>query len=147
MPVSNKRFKRASNDHNFGIPWQETDWEDLGRERIKNTLEKAVDTKKAKNVILFIGDGMGLQTVAASRVFKAQKKGLKRQHMYLRWETLPHSSLARVSPCFFACSLLSFSLVLFHFFLFFCFLKYFSLFYVCFFFSGCFCLFLLLPAY
>jgi len=32
---------------------------------------------KAKNVIIFIGDGMGVSTVTAARIFDGQSKGLK----------------------------------------------------------------------
>ena len=37
----------------------------------KNTAA-TVNTKRAKNVAIFIGDGMSIPTVAASRIFKAQ---------------------------------------------------------------------------
>jgi len=35
--------------------------------------------KKAKNVILFIGDGMGISTITAARIYAGQKKGLGRE--------------------------------------------------------------------
>ena len=31
-----------------------------------------LNTKKAKNVIIFVGDGMGVQTHTASRIYKGQ---------------------------------------------------------------------------
>ena len=30
---------------------------------------------KAKNVILFIGDGMGISTITAARIYEGQKRG------------------------------------------------------------------------
>ena len=34
------------------------------------------DAAKARNVILFVGDGMGVATVTAARIFDGQSKGL-----------------------------------------------------------------------
>ena len=35
------------------------------------------NTGKAKNVILFVGDGMSIPTITASRIFDGQKKGVE----------------------------------------------------------------------
>lgn len=97
---SDARTKRASGNKVFENPWIKTDWDELGRKRILDsikTVEKMKNTKLAKNVILFIGDGMGLPTVSAARVYKSQKENLKKEDMYLSWENFPHSSLSRVS--------------------------------------------------
>ena len=44
------------------------------------TLDKALalqpNTGKAKNVILFIGDGMGISTIVASRIHEGQSRGV-----------------------------------------------------------------------
>ena len=37
--------------------------------------EDAPAEPKAKNVILFIGDGMGISTITAARIYEAQKRG------------------------------------------------------------------------
>jgi alkaline phosphatase len=49
----------------------------LGRDAIRESLEGSADinTNLAKNVIIFVGDGMSLPTVTASRIYKAQYKG------------------------------------------------------------------------
>ena len=43
----------------------------------QNTTEKS-EKKFAKNVILFIGDGMGVSTITAARIFDGESNGLKR---------------------------------------------------------------------
>ncbi|KAM3182323.1 hypothetical protein ACTXT7_012623 [Hymenolepis weldensis] len=51
-------------------------WERLARERIQRTNTYYLKpTKPAKNVILFLGDGMGAPTVSAGRFFKAEMEG------------------------------------------------------------------------
>lgn len=50
---------------------------------------------KAKNVILFIGDGMGISTITAGRIYAGQKRGLDGESYRLTMETLPHMALSR----------------------------------------------------
>src|SRR5690606_42107441 len=44
---------------------------------------------KAKNVILFVGDGMGLPTVTAARILDGQRKGQPGEGNLLSWEHFP----------------------------------------------------------
>ena len=53
--------------------------------------------KPAKNVIVFIGDGMGMSTVSAARIYNAQNRQLKGNDAYLNFESMPHVGLSRVS--------------------------------------------------
>ena len=50
-----------------------------------------VKTSKAKNVILFIGDGMGVSTISAARIYSMQSKGTT-----LAFDTMPVTGAARV---------------------------------------------------
>jgi alkaline phosphatase len=52
-------------------------------------------TPKAKNVIIFIGDGMGISTITAGRIYAGQKRGLDGESYELAMETLPHMALSR----------------------------------------------------
>jgi len=50
---------------------------------------------KAKNVILFLGDGMSLSTVAAARILAGQREGQPGEETLLSWEHFPHTALSR----------------------------------------------------
>ena len=50
----------------------------------------------AKNVILFIGDGMGVSTLTAARVYHAQSRGLVGKAANLAWDNFPHAALIKV---------------------------------------------------
>lgn len=45
--------------------------------------------RKAENVIIFIGDGMGVTTITAARIFKGQKNGRDGCSEKLIWDTFP----------------------------------------------------------
>ncbi|MDR7099481.1 alkaline phosphatase [Lysobacter niabensis] len=49
----------------------------------------------AKNVILFVGDGMSLTTVAAARILEGQRKGAPGEENRLSWENFPATALSR----------------------------------------------------
>ncbi|WP_017909255.1 alkaline phosphatase [Xanthomonas sp. SHU 199] len=50
---------------------------------------------KAKNVILFLGDGMSLTTVAAARILDGQRKGASGEENQLSWEAFPATALSK----------------------------------------------------
>ncbi len=50
---------------------------------------------KAKNVILFLGDGMSLTTVAAARILEGQRKGGPGEENLLSWERFPHTAFSK----------------------------------------------------
>ncbi len=49
----------------------------------------------AKNVILFIGDGMGVTTVTAARIFDGQSKGMLGEENVLPFESFPNVALIK----------------------------------------------------
>ncbi|MBK8837922.1 MAG: alkaline phosphatase [Hyphomonadaceae bacterium] len=49
----------------------------------------------AKNVILFIGDGMGISTITAARIYAGQMKGLDGESYQLAMEKLPYSAFSK----------------------------------------------------
>jgi alkaline phosphatase len=62
-----------------------------------------INTNIAKNVIIFVGDGMSLPTVTASRIYKAQydgsgtkRKEVNGEESLLFFETFPHGGLSKV---------------------------------------------------
>ena len=52
-------------------------------------------TGGAKNVILFIGDGMGVSTVSAARILEGQQRGESGEENSLAFESFPHVSLSK----------------------------------------------------
>ena len=46
-------------------------------------------TPRAKNVIIFIGDGMGVSTITSARIYAGQAKGLDGESYKLAMEKLP----------------------------------------------------------
>ncbi|KAL1453427.1 hypothetical protein WDU94_007567, partial [Cyamophila willieti] len=52
--------------------------------------------ERAKNIILMVGDGMGLSTLTASRILKGQKMGISGEEYHLAWDKFPAVALAKV---------------------------------------------------
>ena len=50
---------------------------------------------KARNVILFIGDGMGVSTVTASRILEGQRRGESGEENLLSFEKFPYAALVK----------------------------------------------------
>lgn len=71
-------------------------WRRAGAEAIARArpLEPA-NARRAKNVILFIGDGMGVTTITAARIFDGQRRGATGEENQLSFETFPHLALSK----------------------------------------------------
>lgn len=50
---------------------------------------------RAKNVILFIGDGMGISTITAARIYDGQKRGETGEENRLSFEKFPNVALVK----------------------------------------------------
>ena len=73
-------------------------WYDLANEELTKRLKlPQPDGTIAKNVIMFLGDGMSLTTVAAARILKGQRQGNTGEESSLSFEQFPHTGLSRVS--------------------------------------------------
>ena len=55
--------------------------------------------KPAKNVILFVGDGMSIPTITAARIYAGQVRGLDGESYTLAMDTLPHMALSITESC------------------------------------------------
>ena len=51
--------------------------------------------RAARNIILFVGDGMGVSTVTAARIFDGQSRGGTGEENSLAFETFPHVALIK----------------------------------------------------
>ena len=66
-----------------------------GRAHLEAALHRLPDNKKPKNIILFIGDGMGINSVTAGRIFSGQQHGGNGVTNDLAFETFPYTGLSR----------------------------------------------------
>jgi alkaline phosphatase len=75
-------------------------WIKSGQERLQFEIQRQREAAKsrgkvAKNVILFIGDGMGMSTITASRIYKNQLAGGYGEENGLRFEGFPFVGLSK----------------------------------------------------
>lgn len=70
-------------------------WKDKGEQALQAAKKITHNTKRAKNVILFVGDGMGISTITASRIFAGQQLGLDGEGYQLSFEQLPYAALSK----------------------------------------------------
>ena len=76
-------------------------WFEQGKETVaqrKRLLEAEAKLDldgKAKNIIFILGDGMGVSTLTASRIFVGQEKGQLGEEFSLSFEDFPHTALIK----------------------------------------------------
>ncbi|MFM7377359.1 MAG: alkaline phosphatase [Erythrobacter sp.] len=61
----------------------------------KERRAKPPEEPRAKNVILFIGDGMGISTITAARIYDGQKRGETGEENQLSFEKFPNVALVK----------------------------------------------------
>jgi alkaline phosphatase len=79
-------------------PEEETQafWQEAGQQALQAELERQPVVSQARNVVVFLGDGMGISTMTAARVLKGQAAGLEGgEQAQLAWEAFPHLALSR----------------------------------------------------
>jgi len=70
-------------------------WVNDGQAALAAAKKLYPNARRAKNVILFVGDGMGISTVTASRIFEGQAKGIDGERNKLSFEKLPYLALSK----------------------------------------------------
>ncbi len=70
-------------------------WRLQGQQALQAALASQPNTNRAKHVILFVGDGNGVATVTATRIFDGQAKGMTGEENQLSYERFPHLALAK----------------------------------------------------
>ncbi len=85
------------NEINFPVKREETSdtWKRDGLNRIMQARNLNFKRKKAKNVILFVGDGMGISTLTAARILEGQMRGESGEENYLSFEQFPFLALSK----------------------------------------------------
>ena len=74
-------------------------WYQAGEARVKTQPffepSSKTTTHKAKNIIVFIGDGMGVSTVTAARILQGQQLGLDGEEHVLSFEKMPFTAMSK----------------------------------------------------
>ena len=66
-----------------------------GQAELKRLIADKPNNRKARNVIIFIGDGMGISTLTAGRIFEGQQRGLDGESYVAEMDRLPHTALVK----------------------------------------------------
>ena len=70
-------------------------WYKDGAAFVARSKQLAKKIGRAKNVILFVGDGMGISTVTAARILEGQRRGESGEENLLSFEQFPNVALSR----------------------------------------------------
>jgi alkaline phosphatase len=65
------------------------------REGASHAVRNGAAKAKAKNIILFVGDGMSLTTVSAARILQGQLRGQSGEENLLSFETMPYTGFSK----------------------------------------------------
>jgi alkaline phosphatase len=78
------------------VPATAAEWFASGRQEvIDNKFSNQLpNVRRARNVILFVGDGMGVSTVTAARILEGQLRGADGEYNRLSFENFPNLSLS-----------------------------------------------------
>ena len=88
----------ALNVHSFAetkLPQANDPYFISAEEQLAQRMALVPNTGKAKNIILMIGDGMGIPMITASRIYDGEKKKVDGVSNKLAFEILPYSALSR----------------------------------------------------
>ncbi|XP_051549607.1 intestinal-type alkaline phosphatase [Myxocyprinus asiaticus] len=70
-------------------------WHVKAKQALNTALSMKPNMHRAKNLILFLGDGMGISTVTATRILKGQMNGQTGEENVLAMDTFPHLALSK----------------------------------------------------
>ncbi len=76
-------------------PREENAWFAAGRRQVAAAAPLVAESPTAKNVILFIGDGMGVATVTAARILEGQRQGATGEEHRLSFDAFPNVALSK----------------------------------------------------
>jgi alkaline phosphatase len=76
-------------------PSTAAEWYAAGRHAVQEAKTIKPNTSRARNVILFVGDGMGIATVTAARILEGQLRGESGEENSLSFERFPYVALSK----------------------------------------------------
>lgn len=97
-------FDATANSHltvnrGFNLVDQKNSWYEAAAKQIQQqrSIANSIQNQEAaaKNIILFIGDGMNLTTITASRILEGQQRGMLGEENNLSFDRFPFSGLAK----------------------------------------------------
>ena len=88
-------FALTTGAYSQTIPQANDAYYTTGKEELARRLGAAPRTGRAKNVILFVGDGMSVATVTASRILDGQKRGVDGESNSLAIDRFPYVGLTK----------------------------------------------------
>ncbi|XP_053202603.1 alkaline phosphatase-like isoform X2 [Panonychus citri] len=97
----NEGYSRSKRDTPAQLPFipenefKESHWYNNAKADLESLINFKKNEKVAKNVILFIGDGMGISTLTAARILKEQLNGGPGNGNKLFFEEFPESALIK----------------------------------------------------
>lgn len=73
------------------------EWYEAGERQVMEASRRAYSNTPgaARNIILFVGDGMGVSTLTAARIFAGQQQGMRGEEYSLSFEQFPYTALAK----------------------------------------------------
>jgi alkaline phosphatase len=80
----------------FGKKSDKNFWHASMKDDIWKTITARRNCGKAKNIIVFVGDGMGIPVITAARIHKGQKQGKPGEETFFNFERFPYTGLMRV---------------------------------------------------
>lgn len=73
----------------------ESDYYREGQEELQQLLNAKMHQGNAKNLIIFIGDGMGISTITAGRIYEGQANGKDGESWHSAMDALPFAALVK----------------------------------------------------
>lgn len=94
-PMANQQstYQQLLPQHQINNPWFQQANIDLKNKMANPVLQDSLS--KARNVILFVGDGMGVSTVSAARILQGQIAGQNGEENLLSFEYFPFSGFSK----------------------------------------------------
>jgi alkaline phosphatase len=92
--INSHSVRRRSAD--WSIDMEAETWNTRARDDIDKRLKQKHNHNIAKNVILYLGDGMGIATVTAGRILKGQLKKKNGEEEVTVMESLDNLALSKV---------------------------------------------------
>lgn len=71
-------------------------WKTEAQYSLQERLVRKINTRRAKNIIMFLGDGMSVASLAPARIYKGQLNGQRGEEDSLSFEKFAYSGLSKV---------------------------------------------------